>query len=74
MGLEPEGAEAKRTVGRGPLHATGAPSSGVADTEGGVNPTGGCLIEELRPRLGVLRNFGQDGLRLSGKRAQKALP
>ena len=30
MGLEPEGAEAKRTVGRGPLRATGAPSSGVA--------------------------------------------
>ena len=30
MGLEPLGAEAKRTLGRGPQRATGAPSEGVA--------------------------------------------
>jgi len=29
MGLEPLRAEAKRTLGRGPLRATGAPSVGV---------------------------------------------
>lgn len=30
MGLEPEEAEAKRTVGRGPIRATAVPSSGAA--------------------------------------------
>jgi hypothetical protein len=30
MGLEPLRAEAKRTLGRGPQRATGAPSEGVA--------------------------------------------
>ena len=30
MGLEPLRAEAKRTIGRGPQRATGAPSAGVA--------------------------------------------
>ena len=32
MGLEPLRAEAKRTIGRGPQRATGAPSVGVALT------------------------------------------
>lgn len=35
MGLEPVGAEAKRTLGRGLRRAIGAPSAGVADTEEG---------------------------------------
>ncbi len=35
MGLEPVGAEAKRTLGRGLHRAIGAPSAGVADTEEG---------------------------------------
>lgn len=30
MGLEPLRAEAKRTIGRGPQRATGAPSVGVS--------------------------------------------
>ena len=34
MGLEPVGAEAKRTLGRGLYRAIGAPSAGGADTGG----------------------------------------
>ena len=34
MGLEPVGAEVKRTLGRGLHRAIGAPAAGVADTEG----------------------------------------
>ena len=41
MGLEPLRAEAKRTLGRGPQRATGAPSVGGALTGfdfGGIRP------------------------------------
>jgi len=34
MGLEPVGAEAKRTLGRGLHRAIGAPSAGGANAEG----------------------------------------
>lgn len=50
MGLEPVGAEAKRTLGRGLHRATGAPSAGGAWTcSNRVFATGSCQVEPIMP-------------------------
>ena len=54
MGLEPLRAEAKRTLGRGPQRATGAPSAGVALTGfefAGIRPSPLSLQPASLPAL-----------------------
>lgn len=54
MGLEPLRAEAKRTIGRGPQRAIGAPSVGVAIPceLAVVRPAGACPGVNPRTKIG----------------------
>ncbi len=56
MGLEPLRAEAKRTLGRGPQRATGAPSVGVARQTSSI-----CPHSELGPEAKVATNANRTG-------------